>query len=50
MLGTHDTTKYFESFNSSRGEIEFDRGIEASVKSISLRLPRDAQSTHDPGQ
>jgi predicted DNA binding CopG/RHH family protein len=26
---------------SSRVEIEFDRGIEAPVKSISLRLPRE---------
>ncbi len=38
---THDTTDYFDFSKSSRLEIEFDRGIEAPVKSISLRLPRD---------
>ena len=38
---THDTTDYFDFSKSSRVEIEFDRGIEAPVKSISLRLPRD---------
>ena len=38
---THDTTAYFDFSKSSRVEIEFDPGIEAPVKSISLRLPRD---------
>ena len=37
---THDTTDYFDVSKSSRVEIEFDRGIEAAVKSISLRLTR----------
>jgi predicted DNA binding CopG/RHH family protein len=38
---THDTTDYFDFSESNRVEIEFDPGIEAPVKSISLRLPRD---------
>jgi predicted DNA binding CopG/RHH family protein len=38
---THDTTDYFDFSQSNRVEIEFDPGIEAPVKSISLRLPRD---------
>ena len=38
---THDTTEYFDFSKSNRVEIEFDRGIEAAVKSISLRLPRE---------
>ncbi|HET9295370.1 MAG TPA: BrnA antitoxin family protein [Candidatus Binatia bacterium] len=38
---THDTTDYFDFSKSSRVEIEFDPGIEAPVKSISLRLPRE---------
>jgi predicted DNA binding CopG/RHH family protein len=38
---THDTTDYFDFSKSIRVEIEFDRGIEARVKSISLRLPRE---------
>ena len=38
---THDTTEYFDFSKASRVEIEFDRGIEAPVKSISLRLPRE---------
>jgi predicted DNA binding CopG/RHH family protein len=38
---THDTTEYFDFSKSNRVEIEFDRGIEAPVKSISLRLPRE---------
>ena len=38
---THDTTDYFDFSKASRVEIEFDRGIEAPVKSISLRLPRE---------
>jgi predicted DNA binding CopG/RHH family protein len=38
---THDTTEYFDFSKSSRVEIEFDPGIEAPVKSISLRLPRE---------
>jgi predicted DNA binding CopG/RHH family protein len=37
---THDTTDYF-NFSKNRVEIKFDRGIEAPVKSISLRLPRE---------
>jgi hypothetical protein len=37
---THDTTEYFDFSKSKRVEIEFDPGIEAPVKSISLRLPR----------
>jgi predicted DNA binding CopG/RHH family protein len=37
---THDTTDYFD-FSKNRVDIEFDRGIEAPVKSISLRLPRE---------
>ena len=38
---THDTTDYFDFAKMNRVEIEFDRGIEAPVKSISLRLPRE---------
>jgi hypothetical protein len=38
---THDTTDYFDHSKSNRAEIEFDSGVEASVKSISLRLPRE---------
>ena len=38
---THDTTDDFDFSKTSWVEIEFDRGIEAPVKSISLRLPRD---------
>jgi predicted DNA binding CopG/RHH family protein len=38
---THDTTNYFDFSKSNRVDIEFDRGIEAPVKSISLRLPRE---------
>ena len=38
---THDTTDYFDLSPSNRGAIEFDPGIEAPVKSISLRLPRE---------
>lgn len=38
---THDTTDYFDYSESKRVEIEFDPGVEAPVKSISLRLPRD---------
>ena len=37
---THDTTDYFD-FSKNRVEIEFDSDIEAPVKSISLRLPRE---------
>jgi predicted DNA binding CopG/RHH family protein len=36
-----DTTDYFDFSKSNRVEIEFDPGIEAPVKSISLRLPRE---------
>ena len=35
------TTDYFDFSKSNRVEIEFDPGIEAPVKSISLRLPRE---------
>jgi len=38
---THDTTDYFDFSKSNRVEIEFDPGVEAPVKSISLRLPRE---------
>ncbi len=38
---THDTTEYFDFGKSNRVEIEFAPGIEAPVKSISLRLPRE---------
>jgi predicted DNA binding CopG/RHH family protein len=38
---THDTTQYFDFSKSNRVDIEFDREIEAPVKSISLRLPRE---------
>jgi predicted DNA binding CopG/RHH family protein len=38
---THDTTPYFDFSESNRVDIEFDREIEAPVKSISLRLPRE---------
>jgi predicted DNA binding CopG/RHH family protein len=38
---THDTTEYFDFSKSNRVKIEFDPGIEAPVKSISLRLPRE---------
>jgi predicted DNA binding CopG/RHH family protein len=37
----HDTTDYFDFSNANRVEIEFDPGVEAPVKSISLRLPRE---------
>lgn len=35
---THDTTEYFDFSKSNRVEIEFDPGVEAPVKSISLRF------------
>ncbi len=38
---THDTMNYFDFSKPSRVEIEFDPGVEAPVKSISLRLPRE---------
>ena len=38
---THDATDYFDFSKSNRVEIEFDAGVEAPVKSISLRLPRE---------
>lgn len=38
---THDTTDYFDFSKANRVEIEFDPGVEAPVKSISLRLPRE---------
>ncbi len=38
---THDTTDYFDFSKENRVEIEFDQGVEAPVKSISLRLPRE---------
>ena len=39
--GSHDTMDYFDFSRSNRVEIEFDPGVEAPVKSISLRLPRE---------
>ncbi|HEY7316980.1 MAG TPA: CopG family antitoxin [Candidatus Binatia bacterium] len=38
---THDTTDYFDFSKPKRFKIQFDPGIEAPVKSISLRLPRE---------
>jgi len=38
---THDTMDYFDFSKAQRVEIEFDPGVEAPVKSISLRLPRE---------
>ena len=38
---THDTTDYFDFAKANRVEIEFDPGVEAPVKSISIRLPRE---------
>jgi len=38
---THDTTNYFDFAKANRVEIEFDSGVEAPVKSISIRLPRE---------
>ena len=38
---THDTTDYFDFSKSNRVEIEFDPAVEAPVRSISLRLPRE---------
>jgi len=38
---THDTADYFDFSESNRVEIEFDPSVEAPVKSISLRLPRE---------
>ena len=38
---THDTTDHFDFPKQNRVEIEFDPGVEAPVKSISLRLPRE---------
>ena len=37
----HDTTDYFDFSKRNRVQIEFDRGVEAPVKSISIRLPRE---------
>jgi len=37
----HDTTDYFDFAKTNRVEIEFDPGVEAPVKSISIRLPRE---------
>ena len=37
---THDTIDYFDFSKRNRVEIEFDPGVEAPVKSISIRLPR----------
>ena len=37
----HDTTDYFDFSKESRVGIEFDPGVEAPVKSISIRLPRE---------
>jgi predicted DNA binding CopG/RHH family protein len=38
---THDATDYFDFSKQSHVEIEFDPGVEAPVKSISIRLPRE---------
>ena len=38
---THDTTDYFDFSTQSRVKIEFDPGVEAPVKPISIRLPRE---------
>ena len=38
---THDTTGHFDFSKQSRVKIEFDPGVEAPVKSISIRLPRE---------
>lgn len=38
---THEATEYFDFSKGNRVAIEFDRQVEAPVKSISLRLPRD---------
>lgn len=37
----HDTRDYFDFSKPNRFEIEFDPGVEAPVKSISLRLLRE---------
>jgi predicted DNA binding CopG/RHH family protein len=38
---THDTTDHFNFSKQNRVQIEFDPGVEAPVKSISIRLPRE---------
>lgn len=38
---THDTMDKFDFSKSNRVEIEFDAGVEAPVRSISIRLPRE---------
>ena len=38
---SRDTTEYFDFSKQGGFEIEFDPGVEAPVKSISLRLPRE---------
>ena len=38
---THDTTDHFDFSKQNRIKIEFDPAVEAPVKSISLRLPRE---------
>ena len=38
---THDATDYFDFSQGDRVAIEFDPGVEAPVKSISIRLPRE---------
>jgi predicted DNA binding CopG/RHH family protein len=38
---THDATDYFDFSKGNRVAIEFDSGVEAPVKSISIRLPRE---------
>jgi predicted DNA binding CopG/RHH family protein len=38
---THDTMDYFDFSKHNRVQIEFDPEVEAPVKSISLRLPRE---------
>ncbi len=38
---THDSTDYVNYAHTNRVQIEFDRSVEAPVKLISIRLPRD---------
>jgi hypothetical protein len=44
---THDTTDYFDYSKAARVELSFDRGVEAPVKCISLRLPREMPNKKD---
>ncbi|MBI4238310.1 MAG: BrnA antitoxin family protein [Deltaproteobacteria bacterium] len=38
---THDSTDYIDYAKENRATIEFDPSVEAPVKLISIRLPRD---------